>query len=268
MSQQIHPTAMIEPGATLGKDVSIGPYCVVGKEVTLAERVQLKSHVVISGRTWVGEGTEIYPFASLGHAPQDKKFHGEPSELHIGAHNVIREYVTMNPGTEGGGMVTKVGDHCLFMVSSHVAHDCHVGNHVIMANHATLAGHVTVGDYVVIGGLAAIHQFVRIGSHAMIGGMSGIESDVIPYATAMGERASLAGLNLVGLKRRGYERQSMQMLREMYRCLFEEKEGNFESRIAKVASQYPSEPVIQEVVNFLRQETSRAICQPKNVENR
>src|ERR1700739_1226866 len=178
---QIHPTAIVAPGAMLAEDVVIGPYCVVGDNAVLGPRVTLRSHVVVDGRTTIGEGTRVFPFASIGLEPQDLKYRGERSELVIGRNNTIREYVTMNPGTEGGGMVTRIGDDCLFMVGAHVAHDCQIGDHVIMANNATLGGHVTLGDYVVIGGLSAVHQFVRIGAHAMIGGMSGVENDVIPF---------------------------------------------------------------------------------------
>lgn len=260
---KIHSTAVIEDGATIAPDVEIGPFCVVGSEVSLAAGVRLHSHVVVSGKTQVGEGTEIYPFASIGHSPQDLKYKGERSELIIGRHNVIREHVTMNPGTEGGGMVTRVGDRCLFMMASHVAHDCQIGNQVILANNAALAGHVTVGDHAIIGGLAAIHQFVRIGEHAFIGGMAAIENDVIPYGTAMGERASLAGLNLVGLRRRGFEREDIHALRNAYKALFEDSGGNFEERLSKVAKAYPESKTVQQVVAFLRADTSRAVCQPK-----
>ena len=173
MTVSIHPHAIVDPAARIGASVTIGPFCVVGPDVVLEDGVRLHSHVVVEGRTRIGPGTQIFPFASIGHAPQDLKYHGEPSELIIGANNRIREHVTMNPGTEGGGMVTKVGDNCLFMMASHVAHDCIVGNNVILANNATLGGHVTVGDHAILGGLSAVHQFVRIGAHAMIGGMSG-----------------------------------------------------------------------------------------------
>ena len=202
----IHPTAVIEDGAELGANVEVGPYSIVGAEVSLGDGVRLHSHVVVGGQTTIGPGTEIFPFASIGLAPQDLKYAGEKSTLTIGARVRIREHVTMNPGTEGGGLITSVGDDCLFMVGSHVAHDCIVGNNVILANNATIAGHVQVGDFAILGGLSAVHQFVRIGAHSMIGGMSGIEQDLIPYGSAMGERARLRGLNLVGIKRRDYSR--------------------------------------------------------------
>ena len=202
----IHDTAIVSPGAAIADSVTIGPYCVIGEQVTLGAGVTLEAHVVIGGRTAIGAQCHIFPFASIGLAPQDLKYDGEPSELIIGDNNIIREHVTMNPGTTGGGMVTRIENNCLFMVASHVAHDCKIGNHVIMANNATLAGHVEIGDWAILGGLAAVHQFVRIGRHAMVGGMSGVENDVIPYGSVVGNRAQLAGLNVIGLKRRGFSR--------------------------------------------------------------
>lgn len=259
----IHQTAIINNGAKLGKNIKIGPFCVVGSEVVLGDNVTLHSHVVVEGHTSVGDNTQIFPFASIGHVPQDLKFHGEESRLEIGKNNMIREHVTMNPGTEGGGMLTKIGDNCLFMMSSHVAHDCMVGNNVILANNATIAGHVHVGDFAIIGGLSAVHQFVRIGHHAMIGGMSGIENDVIPYGQANGERASLSGLNLVGLKRRGVDREDIHALRSAYRMLFS-PEGTLAERIDDVEELFKSNSAVMDVITFMRSEASRALCQPKN----
>jgi UDP-N-acetylglucosamine acyltransferase len=258
----IHATAIVEPGAKLADDVRIGPYCVVGAEVELAEQVELVAHVVLAGRTRIGAGTKIYPFASLGHPPQDLKYKGEPSALIIGAKNVIREQVTMNPGTAGGGMVTRVGNNGLFMVGAHVAHDCKLGNGVIMANNATLGGHVEVGDHAILGGLCAVHQFVRIGPHAMIGGMSGVEHDVIPYGLVKGDRARLSGLNTVGLKRRGFSRKDIHDLRTAYRLLFAE-EGTMAERIEDVAQLYGENQPVMDLVEFIRADSSRAICQPK-----
>lgn len=263
MTAYIHQTAVVDPKARLGKEVKVGPYCIVGEHVSLGDGVELKAHVVVDGRTTIGEATTIFPFASIGLQPQDLKYHGEPSELIIGSRNTIREHVTMNTGTEGGGMVTRIGDNCLFMVGSHVAHDCQLGNHIILANNATLAGHVVVGDFVILGGLSAVHQFVRIGHHAMIGGMSGVESDVIPYGQVSGDRAGLVGLNLVGLKRRGFERDTIQTLRSAYRLLFS-PEGTLAERIEDVASRF-DEDAVDEIVAFLKGSTSRAICQPKNI---
>jgi len=261
MAHDIHATAVIDPQAKLGNDVQIGPYCVVGPDVELGDRVRLVAHVVVDGRTKIGAGTVIYPFASIGQRPQDLKYHGEPSTLEIGENNQIREHVTMNPGTEGGGMVTKVGNNGLFMVGTHVAHDCLLGDNVIMANNATLAGHVHVGDFAVIGGLAAVHQFVRIGSHAMIGGMAGVESDVIPYGVVKGDRAYLAGLNLIGLERRGFGREDIHALRGAYRMLFS-KEGTMSERLEDVASHYAAQKLVEDMVGFIRSRASRALCLP------
>lgn len=258
----IHPTAIVDGAAKIGEGVFIGPYCVVGPEAELAEGVRLVSHVVVAGRTTIGPNTHVYPFASIGMPPQDMKYKGEPSVLEIGANNIIREHVTMNPGTEGGGMVTRVGNNCLFMVGAHVAHDCILGNHVIMANHATLAGHVAVGDYAVLGGLSAVHQFCRIGRHAMVGGMSGVEQDVIPYGSVIGNRARLAGLNVVGLKRRGFSRAEVATLRKAYRLLFAE-EGSMAERVNDATDMYKENRAVMEIVDFIRGESSRSICQPR-----
>lgn len=263
MTANIHPTAVIEDGAIIGDGARIGPYCVVGAQVKLGAGVVLHSHVSIAGDTQIGDGTQVYPFTSLGHAPQDLKFRGEKSRLVIGKNNTIREHVTMNPGTEGGGLLTQVGDNCLFMVGTHVAHDCIIGNHVIMANNATLAGHVHVGNGSVIGGLSAVHQFVRIGAGAMIGGMSGVESDVIPYGSVVGERAWLAGLNLVGLKRRKLERSDIHALRNAFKMLFGSEEGTLADRAEQVRTQFGNVGVVAEVLAFMSGETSRKLLMPR-----
>jgi UDP-N-acetylglucosamine acyltransferase len=259
---QIHPTAIVAPGATLAEDVSIGPYCVVGEEVVLGAGVTLIAHIVVDGRTTIGEKTRIFPFASIGLEPQDLKYRGEKSRLVIGRHNTIREHVTMNPGTEGGGMVTRVGDHGLFMVGAHVAHDCQIGDHVIMANNATLAGHVVVEDYALLGGLSAVHQFVRIGQHAMIGGMSGVERDVIPYGQVMGDRARLSGLNIIGMQRRGFSREDIQTLRSAYQFLFS-ADGTFNDRVTEMAERFGGIAPVDDIIAFIRADSTRAICQPK-----
>lgn len=261
---QIHATAVVDSAARIGSGVAIGPYCVVGANVSLGDGVQLKSHVVVDGFTEIGAGTQIFPFCSIGLPPQDLKYRGEASRLEIGRDNVIREYVSMNPGTEGGGMVTRVGDGGLFMIGAHIAHDCNVGNKVIMANNATLAGHVQVGDHAVIGGLAAVHQFVRIGAHAMIGGLSGVEQDVIPFGSVMGERASLSGLNIVGMKRRGFDRDAIHGLRAAFRGLFAE-EGNLVERVEEIASRYRDNEAVREIVAFIQADSSRGITRPKTV---
>lgn len=259
---QIHPTAIVAPGATLAGDVSIGPYCVVGEEVVLGAGVTLIAHIVVDGRTTIGEKTRIFPFASIGLEPQDLKYRGEKSRLVIGRHNTIREHVTMNPGTEGGGMVTRVGDHGLFMVGVHIAHDCQIGDHVIMANNATLAGHVVVEDYALLGGLSAVHQFVRIGQHAMIGGMSGVERDVIPYGQVMGDRARLSGLNIIGMQRRGFSREDIQTLRSAYQFLFS-ADGTFNDRVTEMAERFGGVAPVDDIIAFIRADSTRAICQPK-----
>ncbi|AZL15780.1 acyl-ACP--UDP-N-acetylglucosamine O-acyltransferase [Rickettsiales endosymbiont of Stachyamoeba lipophora] len=260
----IHQTAIISPSAKIGNNVKIGAYSIIGDNVELGDDNIIHSHVVIDGLTTIGNNNQIFPFAAIGLAPQDLKFKGEQSKLIIGNNNVIREYVTINPGTEGGGMLTAVGNNCLFMVSSHIAHDCKVGNNVILANNATLAGHVKVEDFAIIGGLSAVHQFVRIGSHAMIGGMSGIEKDIIPFGTAMGERASLAGLNIIGMKRRNFDRDEINALRNMYKMLFEEEEGlTFDQKVTKVRTEMGSSEAVKQILEFIDADASRAVCRPK-----
>lgn len=261
--KDIHETAVVEQGAKLGAGVKIGPYCVIGPDVKLGKNVTLHAHVCIAGQTEIGEGTEIFPFASLGQPPQDLKFEGEKSKLIIGKHNVIREHVTMNPGTKGGGLETRVGDHCLFMVGTHVAHDCQVGDHVIMANNATLAGHVQVGDGAIIGGLAAVHQFVRIGAYSIIGGLSGVESDVIPYGSVIGERAGLAGLNLIGLKRRQIKRNDIHALRNAFKIMFDADIGTLLEREEEVRRQFGSVEAVNEILTFMDAKSKRSLCTPR-----
>lgn len=261
----IHSTAVIDAGAKLGERVSIGPFCTVGPEVELGDDVELLSHVAVAGRTKIGPKTRIFPFASVGHQPQDLKYKGEPSRLEIGARTVIREHVTINTGTEGGGMLTKIGDDCLLMIACHIAHDCRIGNHAIIVNNVLLGGHVEIGDYAVVGGGAAVHQFVRIGQHAMIGGMSGVEADVIPFGMVLGNRAHLAGLNLVGLKRRGFDRDEIHELRAAYRSLFG-AEGTLQERLNKIEKDYPNNKIVREVVTFLQQDSSRGLCLPATAE--
>lgn len=263
INSKIHPTAIIADSAKLGDNVSIGAYCVIDGNVTIGDGTKLFSHITISGNTAIGRNCQIFPFASLGFAPQDLKYHGEPSTLVIGDNNVIREYVTMNTGTEGGGMNTRVGNNCLFMVGAHVAHDCQLGDNVILANNATLAGHVEIGNFSIIGGLAAVHQFVRIGAHAVIGGMSGVEHDVIPYGSVMGERANLAGLNLVGLKRRGFDRDTIHALRGAYKMIFEEESGTLAQRAEKARISYGDIAAVLDIVSFMDDKGSRSLCVPK-----
>ena len=259
----IHPTAIVSPEATIAKHVDIGPFCVVGPHVQLHEGVRLVSHVCVEGHTQVGEGTIIYPFASIGLPPQDLKYKGENSRLIIGKNNIIREYVTMQPGTEGGAMETRVGDGCLFMAGTHVAHDCKVGSHVIMANYATLACHVEVGDHAIIGGLVGIHQFARVGHHAIIGRLSPVDGDVIPYGSIKGDRAYLNGLNLVGLKRRGFSREEIDMLRKANRMLFAQ-EGTLSERLADTESTFETIPAVRELVDFVGNESKCGLCLPND----
>jgi UDP-N-acetylglucosamine acyltransferase len=259
----IHATAIVDDKAQIGAGVRIGPFCTVGPDVVLGDNVELVSHVVVAGRTTIGAGTRIFPFASIGNPPQDLKYHGEASRLEIGERCTIRESVTINPGTEGGGMLTKIGNDCLLMACSHVAHDCEVGNNVVLANYVGLAGHSIVGDHVGFGGICAVRQFVRIGSHAFIGAQSMIDADVIPYGLAVGNRARLAGLNLVGLKRRGFDRDSIHTLRAAYRMIFSD-EGTLRERVDDAAILFKDEQLVQDVVGFITKANDRPILLPQN----
>lgn len=257
----IHPSAVIEPGAQIGADVKIGPFCHVGPHVSLADGVELRSHVVVTGHTRVGAGTVVFSGAVLGEVPQDLKFGGETTYVDIGARNRIREHVTINAGTEGGGGVTRIGDDCLLMAGCHIAHDCQVGNRVIVVNSVLMGGHCVIEDDAIIGGMSALHQFVRVGHGAMIGGMSGVERDVIPFGLVQGERAGLEGLNLIGLKRRGLPREDITALRNAFKDLAN-GEGNFQERARKVAETYDSAPV-REIVDFILGESDRSFLTPR-----
>lgn len=235
----------------------------VGSGVVLGDGVELISHVAVAGRTEIGARTRVWPFASVGHQPQDLKFGGEESRLEIGTDCMIREHVTLNPGTTGGGMLTSVGDRCLLMMGSHVGHDCRVGSDVIMANNATLGGHVEVQDFALLGGLCAVHQFARIGAHAVVGGMTGVEKDVIPFGSAIGNRAGLGGLNLIGLKRRGFDRATIHALRAAYRELFAE-EGSLVERAEVLAKTYAGVAPVQEIAAFVMAGSSRKFCTPRD----
>lgn len=256
---RVHPSAVIEPGARLGQGVEIGPFCVVGPRVSLGDGVVLKSHVAIAGDTAVGEGTTIFPFASIGEVPQDLKFKGEDVRLVIGARNRIREYVTMNPGTEGGGGVTRIGDDGLFMAGCHVGHDCQIGDRVILVNNASLAGHCHLGDDVIIGGLSGVHQWVRIGRGAMIGAVTMVTADVIPYGLVQGPRGHLDGLNLVGLKRRGASRTEIHELRDMLDRL---GGGSFRDT-ARTLAQGEVGPRVRDVLDFVLGPSDRSFLTPK-----
>ncbi|MFQ5581458.1 MAG: acyl-ACP--UDP-N-acetylglucosamine O-acyltransferase [Mariprofundaceae bacterium] len=252
MSFHIHPTAIVASEAQVDNDVIIGPYCVIGAEVRIGKGSELMSHVVIAGRTSLGENNRIFPFASIGHEPQDLKYHGEASEVIIGNQNTIRENVTVNPGTEGGGMVTRIGNGNMLMAYAHVAHDCILGDNVILANCATLAGHVEIDDGAIIGGLAAIHQFVRIGRYTMMGGMCGVNKDVPPYCLVTGGyRAGLGGLNLVGLKRQGFSLKQVQRLKEMYRILLQES-GKLDKRLDEASGVAGDDSHAQHLLEFVR----------------
>jgi UDP-N-acetylglucosamine acyltransferase len=260
---KIHPSAIIEPGAQIGAGVEIGAFSVIGPEVVLHDNVRLAAHVVVAGKTEIGEGTQVFPFASLGHAPQDRKFRGEESRLTIGSGNVIREYVTMNPGTDQGGLVTRIGNNGLYLTGAHVAHDCQIGNHVLLVNNATLGGHCVVEDFASVGGLSAVHQYVRIGAYAFIGGMSGVENDVIPFGMALGNRAHLAGLNIVGMKRHNFDREQIHSLRKAYRMLFA-TEGTLLERLEDVEKMFNDDGGVQRIVQFVKAESGRSLCVPRN----
>jgi len=258
---EVHRTAVVEDGAALADGVRIGPFCHVGAEVELGEGVELLSYVVVAGRTRIGARTKLFPFASIGHQPQDLKYKGEASTLAIGEDCLIREGVTMNPGTEGGGLTTTVGNKCAFLANSHVGHDCHVGNNVVFSNNVMLAGHCTVGDFAIIGGGAAVIQFARVGAHSFLGGMSGLENDLIPYGMALGNRAYLSGLNIVGLQRRGFSRDDIHSLRRAYRALFA-NEGTLMERMEDVSAEFSDHPIVQEIVAFIRVGGKRSLCVP------
>ena len=260
MTAQIHPSAVIEDGAQIGNGCVIGPFCHVGPEVVLADNVTLKSHVVVTGQTTIGEGTHIYPFAVIGEIPQDLKFGGEKTSLIIGARNRIREHVTMNTGTKGGGGVTRVGDDNLFMAGCHVAHDVQISNRVIVVNSAALAGHCILEDDVIVGGLSGVHQFVRIGRGAIIGAVTMVTNDVIPYGLVQAERGRLDGLNLVGLKRKGVSRADITALRAAFQMLAQ-GEGAFQERAKRLGEETDSE-YVHHIVDFILGETDRSFLTP------
>ena len=247
----------------LGDGVEIGPFCLVAGGVSLGEGCKLLSHAVVTGRTTIGPRAQIFPFASIGHRPQDLKYNGEPSTLAIGADCVMREGVTINPGTAGGGMSTTVGNSCTFLANSHVGHDCRVGNNVIFSNNVMLAGHCTVGDFAILGGGAAVIQFARVGPHSFLGGMSGLENDLIPYGMALGNRAHLSGLNIIGLQRRGFQRDAIHDLRRAYRLLFA-AEGTMMERVSDVAEEFSGHPIVIEIVDFIRAGGKRSLCTPRD----
>ena len=256
----IHKSSVIDSKAKISTNVKIGPFCYIGPNVTLNENVELVSNVHIEGNTNIGKSTKIFPFASIGTQPQDLKFKDEKNSLTIGENNLIREYVTINPGTEGGGSKTKIGNNCLFMISSHIAHDCIIGNNVIIANNVPLGGHVTIEDSVVIGGNSAVQQFTRIGRLAMIGGMTGVLKDVIPFGLSIGNRNHLQGLNLIGLRRKKYDNQKIMGLSEAYKKIFSSK--NLHENLSKINGEHIGNELVNEVITFIEKDKKRPICSP------
>ena len=256
----INKNSEIHEKAKISKDVEIGPYVVIGPNVEIDENVKIHSHVNITGNTKIGKGNIIYPFASIGSDPQDLKYKGESTKLEIGANNIIREYVTINPGTKGGGGLTKIGNNCLIMISAHIAHDCKIGNNVIIANNAAIAGHALIDDDVVIGGNCGIQQFTRVGKMAMIGGMTGVSRDVIPYGMSIGNRNYLSGINLVGLRRRNISNKEILTLSEAYKEIF--KSENLHENLNKLNGEFKNNIYVKEVVDFIKKDKKRPICTP------
>ncbi len=258
----IHNSSVIDKQAKIGKNVTIGPFCYVGPKVLISDNVELISNVHIEGNTKLGKGTKIFPFASIGTPPQDLKYKGETNSLEIGVNNVIREYVTINPGTEGGGGKTVIGNNCLLMISSHIAHDCKIGNDVVIANNVPLGGHVTIEDSVVIGGNSAVQQFTRIGRLAMIGGMTGVLKDVIPFGLSFGNRNYLRGINIIGLKRKKYDNKKIMELDKAYKKIFSSK--NLHKNLSKINGEYKENDLVTEVIDFLAKDKKRPICTPQS----
>ena len=258
----IDKSSIIDSKAKISKNVKIGPFCYIGPNVVLNENIELVSNIHIEGHTNIGKGTKIFPFASIGTQPQDLKFKNEKNSLEIGQNNLIREYVTINPGTAGGGSKTTVGNDCLFMISSHVAHDCKIGNNVVIANNVPLGGHVTIEDSVVIGGNSAVQQFTRIGRLAMIGGMTGVLKDVIPFGLSIGNRNYLEGLNLIGLRRKKYENQKIMGLSKAYKEIFSSK--NLHANLSKINGEHKNNELVNEVITFIEKDKRRPICLPQS----
>ena len=256
----IHSTAIVNPKAKIDNNVKIGPYSVIGANVEINKNTEVQSHVSIVGYTKIGENNKIFSFASIGNDPQDLKFQGEKTKLEIGNNNKIREYTTINPGTKGGGGLTKIGDNCLFMVSAHIAHDCFVGDNVILANNVAVAGHVDIANNVIIGGNSAVQQFTRLGSSAMIGGMCGVDRDIIPYGIAVGNRSKLNGLNLIGLRRNKIPNKDIITLSVAYKKIFKDK--NLSKNLANLDKKFLKNKLVKEVVNFILKDKKRPICTP------
>ena len=258
----IHKSSIIHDNAKISADVEIGPFCSIGENVKIGEKCKLHSHINIQGDVTIGSNTEIFPFASIGSVPQDLKYKGEDTKVIIGSSCKIREYVTINKGTKGGGGITIIGNNCLMMIGTHVAHDCLIGNNVIFANHSTLAGHVILKDNVVVGALSAIHQFSKIGEGAMIGGMSGVTADVVPYSTVVGNRAKLSGLNILGLKRRNIEKREISELRKVYKYIFHNNRDTLRERVIDMKKKEFKEQTIQIFLEFLSEDSDRSFTLP------
>tara|TARA_Y100001960_G_scaffold298839_1_gene346469 strand:+ start:180 stop:962 length:783 start_codon:yes stop_codon:yes gene_type:complete len=258
----IHSSSVIDKGAKISKNVKIGPFCYIGPQVQISDDVELISNVHIEGNTKIGKGTKIFPFACIGTQPQDLKYRGESNSIEVGENNTIREHVTINPGTEGGGGKTTIGNNCLLMISSHVAHDCKIGNDVVIANNVPLGGHVTIEDSVVIGGNSAVQQFTRIGRLAMIGGMTGVLKDVIPFGLSFGNRNFLRGINLIGLKRKKYENKKIMELDSAFKKIFSSK--NLHENLSKINGEFKGNDLVAEVINFISRDKKRPICTPNS----
>jgi UDP-N-acetylglucosamine acyltransferase len=256
----IHKTAIVDPKAKISSSVNVGPYSIIGPNVEIGEDTDINSHVSIAGHTKIGKNNKIYPFASIGNDPQDLKFKGEISSLEIGDNNKIREYVSINPGTDGGSGVTKIGNNCLFMVSSHVAHDCNIGNNIVVVNNVAIGGHVHIEDNAIIGGNSAVHQFIRIGKFAMIGGMCAVIRDVIPYGLVHGNRSILQGINLIGLRRNNISNQDITLLSNAYKELF--KSENLSENLKNLSDDYKKNNLVMEILEFLQKDKKRPICTP------
>ena len=258
----IHNSSIIDRKAKIGKNVKIGPFCYIGPKVQIGDNVELISNIHIEGNTKLEQGTKIFPFASIGTQPQDLKYKGEANSLEIGENNIIREYVTINPGTEGGGGKTVIGNNCLLMISSHIAHDCNIGNNVVIANNVPLGGHVTIEDSVVIGGNSAVQQFTRIGRLAMIGGMTGVLKDVIPFGFSFGNSNYLRGINIIGVKRKKYDNKKIMELDKAYKKIFSSK--NLQENLSKINGEYKGNDLVTEVTNFIAKDKKRPICTPQS----
>jgi len=261
MATFIHDTSIVSPKAQLGQDVYIGPFCTIADGITIGDECRLESHISLAGRVTMGRGNQLSPFVSMGHPPQDFKHQGGEVSIEIGSKNTFREYVNIHPGTDAGMPTTRIGNNCYMMVGTHLAHEGQMGDHVVVSNGAQIGGCVTIGDYAVLGGLCAVHQYTRIGKHSFIGGMATVTTDVIPYGSVVGNVAHLAGLNIIGLRRRGFDRQAVKEMRSAYRLLFAE-EGTFAERLEDVQRIYGDQDLVMDVIDFIRGKDKRNICMP------